>query len=184
MSEAALVRIVRAQFRLDQRGIHGVAHWARVRFHGVFLARQLDLDARVPRLFAVLHDSQRRYEGDDPEHGLRAADYADWLWRKGKIEIDAPGMRLLREACDGHSEGHLDADPVVQVCWDADRLDLGRVGIRPDPQLLCTSPARQFEHIERAWHWSRRNAPSTGDRASLVQPSRKVRRTEYSIPGR
>src|SRR5690606_8923116 len=97
MSEAALMKNVRAQFRLDQRGIHGVAHWARVRFHGVSLARELGLDTGVPRLFAILHDSQRRYEGDDPEHGPRAADYADWLWRKGQVELDVAGMHLLRK---------------------------------------------------------------------------------------
>ena len=100
------------------------------------------------------------------------------------MEINAPGMRLLREACEGHSAGHVDADPVVQVCWDADRLDLGRVGIRPDPRLLCTLPARQSEYIERAWHRARRGALSTGDGTSPMHPSRKVRRPDCSIPGR
>lgn len=28
---------------------------------------------------------------------------------------------------------------LVITCRDADRLDLGRVGIRPDPERLCTS---------------------------------------------
>lgn len=28
-----------------------------------------------------------------------------------------------------HSDGYTEGDITVQVCWDADRLDLGRVGI-------------------------------------------------------
>jgi uncharacterized protein len=30
------------------------------------------------------------------------------------------------------------------ACWDADRLDLGRVGIQPKPELLCTDTAREL----------------------------------------
>jgi len=30
---------VRGQFRLEWRGIHGVAHWARVRLNGLAMAR-------------------------------------------------------------------------------------------------------------------------------------------------
>jgi hypothetical protein len=35
------------------------------------------------------------------------------------------------------------------VCWDADRLNLWRVGIKPDPRFLSTQPARSVERI--AW---------------------------------
>ncbi len=33
-------------------------------------------------------------------------------------------------------------DITVQTCWDADRLDLGRVGITPNPRWLCTACAK------------------------------------------
>jgi uncharacterized protein len=51
-------------------------------------------------------------------------------------------MSLLIDACTRHSDGHLEADVTVQTCWDADRLDLPRVGIRPLPQFLCTEAAK------------------------------------------
>ena len=35
-----------------------------------------------------------------------------------------------------------DVDPAVLACWDADRLDLARVGIRPRADRLCTAHAR------------------------------------------
>jgi uncharacterized protein len=38
----------------------------------------------------------------------------------------------------------------VQTCWDADRLDLGRVGIIPRPDRLCTEEARDPVLFERA----------------------------------
>jgi len=33
-------------------------------------------------------------------------------------------------------------EPTLAVCLDADRLDLGRVGITPDPLRLSTSTAK------------------------------------------
>ena len=73
-------------------------------------------------------------------------------------------LTLLEEACCGHSDGHLLADVTVQTCWDADRLDLARVGIIPDASKLCTEAARSPALIERAmerserwsrWSWER-----------------------------
>ena len=153
-----LMDALRRQFRLDWLGIHGAPHWARVRFHGLSLARQLGLDPRVPTLFAVLHDSQRENDGYDPGHGARAADYAGWLCAKGYFALEPSALHLLQQACSGHSDGQIEAPSVVQVCWDADRLDLGRVGKRPNPAYLCTAPARAPQVIENAWTWSRRAA--------------------------
>lgn len=111
-------------------------------------------DLRVTELFAFLHDSQRQDEHLDPGHGARAAEYASWLRRKGLFELDRPAFSLLQAACRGHSDGHTEDDVTVQVCWDADRLDLGRVGIHPDPKYLCTPVARDPDYLERAWRWS------------------------------
>ena len=46
----------------------------------------------------------------------------------------------------------------VQTCWDADRLDLGRVGIRPLAERLCTDVARDPVLIEWAYQRSIRSA--------------------------
>lgn len=152
---------IRSQFRLDWHGIHGAPHWARVRFHGIGLARAENVDARIPALFAILHDSQRRNDDYDPGHGSLAAEYAAWLRRRGLIDLDDEAFGLLQQACRGHSEGLMEADRRVQVCWDADRLDLGRVDIYPDARRLCTPSARCPVRIERAWLWSRRRSDRT-----------------------
>ena len=59
-------------------------------------------------------------------------------------------FRLLYRACAGHTHERTHPDATVQTCWDADRLDLGRVGITPYPSRLCTEVARRPETIEWA----------------------------------
>ena len=43
-----------------------------------------------------------------------------------------------------HTDVHTTGDATLLACWDADRLDLGRVGITPRPDLLCTDAAREL----------------------------------------
>ncbi len=59
-------------------------------------------------------------------------------------------FELLYQACAGHTNGTTQADVTIQTCWDCDRLDLGRAGITPHPDLLCTLAARQPEILQWA----------------------------------
>jgi uncharacterized protein len=131
---------------LPWSGIHGVSHWARVMENGLRLAEQTGADVEIVRLFAVLHDSRRRNENWDPAHGPRAADFAATL--RGRL-FDLPDIEfeLLDQACRGHTHERTHPNVTVQTCWDADRLDLGRVGITPAPDRLCTDIARRREII-------------------------------------
>lgn len=148
-----LIAHVRSEFQLDWRGIHGVAHWARVRHNGLTLARDTGADVRVVELFAFLHDVRREHDGHDVGHGERAAELARELGGR-LFELDRPARRLLETACRDHSDGYTRADPTVQTCWDADRLDLGRVGVRPKAEYLCTEAARNAEILEAAYRRS------------------------------
>ena len=49
-----------------------------------------------------------------------------------------------------HTDGGTEADITIQTCRDADRLDLGRVGMMPEPAKLCTPAARTVEMIRWA----------------------------------
>jgi len=60
----------------------------------------------------------------------------------------------VTEALKYHSDGYTEADITVQVCWDADRLDLGRVGIKPAPHRLCTASAKSVDVLEAAYERS------------------------------
>jgi uncharacterized protein len=136
-------------YRLPWDGDHGIAHWARVLENGLRLAETTGADVAVVRLFAVLHDSRRFNEVTDPDHGPRAAEFARTL--RGRL-FDLPDHEfgLLHRACAGHTHERTHPDVTIRTCWDADRLDLGRVGITPHPSRLCTEVARSPSTIRWA----------------------------------
>src|SRR5438477_3598193 len=125
-----LIHTTRNQFALDWDGIHGARHWERVRENGLREAELTGATTEVVELFAVLHDSRRLSDGLDREHGLGAALFAEEL-SGSAFELQPHDLELLLEACRGHSDGLTTGDITVVTCWDADRLDLGRGGIRP-----------------------------------------------------
>ncbi len=152
----ALIERLRREFALDWHGIHGAPHWARVRLFGLRLCELTGANPRVVEAFAFLHDSQRRDDNFDHLHGPLAAQYVRALPRS-VLGLDAAEVELLAAACDGHSYGLSEGDITVLTCWDADRLDLGRVAIRPDPARLCTAPARDPAFIQWAYERSMQN---------------------------
>jgi uncharacterized protein len=151
-----LIAVLRGRFRLDWKGIHGAAHWSRVRQSGLLLAERIGpaVNVRVVELFAFLHDSCRHDDGYDPMHGTRAADSIAELTEDLPV-LSVEERKLLAYACTHHSDGLQEAEVTVQVCWDADRLDLGRVGHVPDPERLCTPAARDAKLIQWAYKRSR-----------------------------
>ncbi len=148
-----LIEFARSEFRLDWDGIHGAPHWSRVRHNGLILARHTGANTRVVEYFAFIHDLGRQNDDHDPEHGIRAAAIAESI-AGDLIDLSAHELALLVEACSGHSDGQILADVTVMTCWDADRLDLGRVGIRPDPARLCNDAARHPELLSGAYRRS------------------------------
>jgi uncharacterized protein len=128
--------------RFRTRG-HGPDHWARVERNGLHLCRCVPgADETVLRLFAAAHDAARLDDGADPEHGPRAARLlAAW-----SPEIGAGRRELLFRAVTIHTAAlpPLELPPPVQVCLDADRLDIGRTGCPPRPEFLFTAAAKEL----------------------------------------
>ncbi|MFM7232303.1 MAG: HD domain-containing protein [bacterium] len=137
----AITREILREYVLHVRGDHGVLHWARVLENGLRLADAVGADREVVTLFALFHDSRRVNEHDDPDHGRRGGEFARTL-RGRLVHLEEARFEVLFEACRAHTESYPVSDPTLQVCWDADRLDLGRVGITPDPDRLATDAAR------------------------------------------
>ena len=137
---------------------HGVRHWRAVAQVGLGLTEQTEgCDPLVVVLFGLFHDSMRWNDGDDPEHGARAAVLAHSLCSN----LDSAALDVLCVACDKHTDGLITDHPTIGACWDADRLNLWRVGIRPDPACLSTAAAREPERLP----WSRQicAAPASWD---------------------
>ena len=154
-----LVAPVLRGYALDLSGIHGPAHWLRVAQNGRALAALTpDADAEVVELFGLLHDSRRQNEHRDREHGQRAAGFAEDLAADGLLRLETPRLRLLMRACARHEMGEGSDDPTIGCCWDSDRLDLARLGIRPRMALMSTAAARDEVLVAAAWDrgWEQR----------------------------
>ena len=144
-----VLRVVLDDYALPLDGYHGVDHWARVLENGLRLATETGANVEVVSLFAILHDSQRLNEMTDADHGPRAAKFATDI-RGTAFDLGDHEFELLYQACHGHTSERTHTDVTIQTCWDADRLDLGRVGITPHPSRLCTDAAKQPEMIKWA----------------------------------
>lgn len=149
----ALVARILAGYRLTRTGIHGPGHWLRVARNGAELARLTPgADAPLVELFALIHDSRRRTEGgDDPEHGPRAGDYVEHLVGTGHLALEPARVHVLAEACRHHEAGKVTRHPTIAACWDADRLELARLSMRPRPDLLSTAAAHDPRVQAAAW---------------------------------
>lgn len=143
-----LILAIIAQLPINWRGLHGLGHWARVYENGRRLAKITGADPQVVALFALLHDSRRLNEHADPGHGPRGAKLAEQM-RSASFQLADQPFALLLAACRLHTEARTHTEVTVQTCFDADRLDLARVGKTVDPRLLCTEAARIPQTI--AW---------------------------------
>lgn len=140
--------------------IHGPAHWSRVRRFGALLAEkeQLPVAARAcVEIFALLHDLAREDDGGGNQHAIDGSSYMDEVMPCvfGQLSLDQ--IETVRVAIRYHSDGMVARQAnekglfdeldwprdlltrTVGCCWDADRLDLPRVGIHPVPELMSTA---------------------------------------------
>ena len=124
---------------------HGPNHWLQVEKNAIMLGEHtLGCDMEVARRFAILHDCRRQNEGSDPEHGARAAKFAQELHDRGVLGLNPGQLAILKYAMTHHNGGQVSGDPTIGVCWDADRLDLPRVGTNPNAALLSTPYAKEL----------------------------------------
>lgn len=143
-AEENLWKHVISQFHGTDSSIHGPAHWRRVRRNGLLLATKSGADITVVRLFSVFHDSRRVNDGWDHGHGARGAEFATTLRKEWLGHLTDDQFELLHYACTWHTDEHHHDDPTIGTCFDADRLDLGRVSIIPSADFMSTALGREI----------------------------------------
>lgn len=137
-------------------GVHGLAHAQRVEHFALMLAKTTKADVDVLIWFAYVHDSQRKGDGIDYNHGPEAAVFVDTIRQSYLKELNDNQIKLLKTACNLHTSTHLTGDVTIDTCFDADRLDLPRVGIDTDPKRMATETGTKFaqrsyrENLEEA----------------------------------
>lgn len=123
--------------------IHGLTHWRRVFENGLIIAKNTGANVDLVELFALFHDSCRLNDGKDSNHGRRAA-----AWVASK-RSDLPNLsdelfQYLLEAIRDHTHVKNTDNIHIAACWDADRLDLGRVGKTPSAEFMNTDVGKKI----------------------------------------
>ncbi len=140
--------------------LHGVAHWSRVHRYGLLLAESLRLTETQKLaivLFAWTHDMARINDGGGNQHSIDGAEYVRHITDTLFSDFPDPVLHVVQNAIRYHSDG-MNAEealyelPILQesewsreqllniigCCWDADRLDLLRLGMMPLDHKMST----------------------------------------------
>lgn len=140
---------------------HGLPHWQRVERNGILLGMERCADGyklndkvkiKVVRAFAYLHDKCRIDNYSDFEHGARAAKMLYDIRNSILSELDDEEFSLLEAACCLHTTTHKTGNLTIDICFDADRLDLNRVGIIPEPRRMATEKGAYYARYPEAFN--------------------------------
>ena len=139
------LKAITVQFQLQINSIHGLSHWKNVEAIGNYLSARTKADKAVVSHFAYLHDATRKNEDYDPNHGLRGKLLGLELARDGIIQLSQKQLDQLFTACEIHSNSQAKVkDITIATCLDADRIDLLRLGIMPEEELLYTPVGKEL----------------------------------------
>lgn len=145
-----IVEICRQNTLSKELSLHGLAHHSRVHLNAKLICmHHSEVNFKVCSLFAFLHDIGRLNDGIDIEHGDRSSLIVKEIGSCA-LNLDIKGFDQLVFAIKHHSDGYTSKDMTIGACWDADRLDLYRVGIMPKSEKLNTAYAKQIDVIESA----------------------------------
>jgi len=142
MISQGVLNLLRKESSFFDSPIHGVKHWQTVERNAHYLAGFNNADTEVLSYFAYFHDCMRENEYRDKGHGPRAAVFAKQ--HRDKIPLNDIQFKQLTDACKGHTHGQRPECITINTCWDADRLDLLRVGIIPDANRLHNEEAKRI----------------------------------------
>ena len=141
MKYERLWKYVSEKKRSASSPIHGITHWRRVFENGLMIAKETGANVDLVELFALFHDSCRLNDGRDHHHGRRTADWVESI-RSDFPDISDDVFQFLLEAIRDHTHVRLTVNIHIATCWDADRLDLGRVGKTPREEFMNTDMGR------------------------------------------
>ena len=135
------MKVIYSHYKMGPHSLHGPDHWLRVGVIGLRLADLTGANKKIVRYFAQLHDIGRTTDDSDLYHGLESARFCKQ--HRGSIDLSDAEFKKLIFAIAKHPMGKTCDDVDIGVCWDADRCDLGRVGISPDLAYFSTKQAKE-----------------------------------------
>lgn len=118
---------------------HGFVHMRNVEAFGELLSIETNgVDKDIVHWFAYLHDIKREKDSGDLNHGERATEFIELIRNKYLSDLTNDQIEKLKKACALHTNTLKTDDPTIDVCFDADRLDLPRVYVKTDPSKMAT----------------------------------------------
>lgn len=141
---------------LPEQGYHSLAHLLDVADLGAWLALREGVNPIPVVLFGLLHDAARTDDGSGPAHAEAAAKLFDRMQISDIRYLLLPqDADRVRAAIAGHACGERSQDPLVGVCWDADRVRLAwERGVVP--QFFSTRSGLELAHAGPHRQWSGR----------------------------
>ena len=137
---------------------HGITHWRNVEAFGLMLADEYpSADTDVIRWFAYLHDCRRGTERPFEEHGRLTAAFISGIRKTFLKDLTDAQIKTLKLACKHHTTKRRTKNLTADICLDAYRLDLNRVGIKPDPKRMATEAGARFAQMSEAELESRKD---------------------------
>ena len=123
---------------------------ARVLENGLRLAAETGANVEVVRPVRRAPRFQRAGTRTTTPATARAPPRSPRPSAAGSSTFPTPSSACSTRPAQGHTHERTHPDITVQTCFDSDRLDLGRVGITPDPRYLCTDAAKRPDTIRWA----------------------------------
>ena len=119
---------------------HGLTHCQRVE-RNVHRLKCSGVNMTVARLFAYFHDACRSEckTQSESEHGLLASELVLSLRNSLLKNLSDDEVAMLSNACKWHTTTFKTGNPTIDTCFDADKLDLWRIGAIPMPGKMATS---------------------------------------------
>lgn len=134
-------KIIFNSYTLKQ-GIHGIDHVKRVVENAKIIAKKEcpnNYDDIV--IGAYLHDIGRIDDNGGNEHAFRGFEISKQLLAKYWPHLN---HKKILTAIKEHADSLITDDPLIGSIWDADRLDLTRLGIKINLELLSTQTAKKL----------------------------------------
>jgi len=128
-------------------GLHGLSHLRRVAILSGRLASATGEDVEAAVVMGFLHDGARTDDKGGNGHAHDSAVLARQLLKMFYPHLEAD---RICDAIARHADGEVTGDTLTACLWDADRLELKRIGRTIDLDLLSTRVAKRLARARAA----------------------------------
>jgi len=144
MSLEQIEKTFEGHIQYCKSALHGISHLRQVSLLAGKIASASGADVESAMVAGFLHDAGRTDDFGGNQHALDSAILARPLLIRLYPHIDAD---LVCYAIARHADGMTTDDPLIGSLWDADRLELKRIGRYVREDLLSTAEGKRIFRV-------------------------------------